>query len=264
MRLAISLIVTVILILSFTTSLSGQDGRSIIQKYQDANEINDLTSKIQYKNISKKGRVQSRQLVQYISQSDAITDQYAFLLSFTAPNDIAGTSTLTLQNGMKDDDQWLYLPSLRTTKKISASKKSDRFMGTEMTYEDLSNYLSEPIEDYNYQLMGEEAYENNSCYKIEATPLEHTKTQYSKKTLWITKEHYVMAKTDFYSKENKLLKTFTASDIRKIANSHNHRAHKAVIQNIKTGNRTEVSYEDFVVNAGIDKGMFNKNALESL
>jgi len=263
MRLRHILITLFVSSLSF--SLTGQNtGKDVIRKYQNANEIKDLTSKIQYKNISKKGREQSRQLEQYITQTDATLDQYAFLLSFTAPNDIAGTSTLTLQNGSKDDDQWLYLPSLRTTKKISPSKKSDRFMGTEMTYEDLSNYLSEPIEDYNYKLIGEEDFDNLSCYKIEATPLEHTKTQYSKKTLWITKEHYIMTKTDFYSKGDVLLKTFTAGDIRKISGTNKHRAHKAVIQNIKTGNRTEVSYEDFVVNAGIDKGMFNKNYLESL
>ncbi len=263
MRLITLLITTTFLIFCF--QLSGQeDGRNIILKYQEANEITDLTSKIQYKNISKKGRVQNRQLVQYISQSDAATDQYAFLLSFTAPNDIAGTSTLTLQNNMKDDDQWLYLPSLRTTKKISASKKSDRFMGTEMTYEDLSNYLSEPVEEYDYQIIGAVDYDNNACYKIAATPLEKTKTYYSKKILWITKADYIMTKTEFYNKDNKLLKTYTASDIKTITGTQKKRAHKAVIQNLKTGNRTEVSYEDFVINAGIDKSMFNKNYLESL
>jgi len=262
MRLLSLLIITTLL--SFGVQLSGQeDGKSIILKYQEAIEINDLTSKIQYKNISKKGRTQSRQLVQYISQSDATLDKYALLLSFTAPNDIAGTSTLTLQNA-KDDDQWLYLPSLRTTKKISASRKSDRFMGTEMTYEDLSNYLSEPTEEYNYEVVGEEDIDNATCYKITATPLESTKTHYSKKTMWITKADYIMVKTDFYTKDGKLLKTYTATDVKAIAGSQKKRAHKAVIENLKTGNRTEVSYEDFVINAGIDKSMFNKNYLETL
>lgn len=254
-----------LLLLSYSIPSSAQeDGRSIIMSYQKANEINDLTSKIQYKNISKKGRVQNRELTQYISQSDAVNDQYALLLRFTAPNNIEGTSTLTLQNAKSDDDQWLYLPSLRTTKKISASKKSDRFMGTEMTYEDLSNYLSEPTQDYTYTKIGEDNYNNFSCYKIEVTPLEHTKTQYSKKIMWITKEHFVMIKTEFYDKDNTLLKTYAASDIKPIGETQKYRAHEAVIHNEKTGNRTEVSYVDFVINAGIDESMFNKNYLESL
>jgi len=252
-------------VLSSLAPIIGQDdGKNVILKYQEANAINDLTSKIQYKNISKKGREQSRELVQYISQSNEGIDQYAFLLSFTAPNNIAGTSTLTLQHELKDDDQWLYLPSLRTTKKISASKKSDRFMGTEMTYEDLSNYLSEPIEDYNYDLLGEESYDNNLCYKLEATPLKHAKTQYSKKILWITKKHYIMTKTEFYNKKGVLLKTFTANEIKAISGSQKRRAHRALIQNHATGNRTEVAYQDFILNSGIDKSMFNKNYLESL
>ena len=245
--------------------LNGQeDARSIILQYQEANSIEDLTSEIQYRNISKKGRVQSRELQQYIHRADKASNKYNFLLQFTAPGDIAGTSTLTLQHQEKDDDQWLYLPALRSAKKISASKKSDRFMGTEMTYEDLSNYLSEPVDEYNYTLIGEDEMSGSKTMKIEVSPLQGTQSQYSKKVVWIDESVNQMLRMEFYNKKGELLKTFVASDIRLVPGTSHYRAHQIVIENQKTGNRTEVVYDGFVIDSGVEKEMFSKSYLESL
>ena len=171
----------------FTYGQTTEDARAIILKYQEASSIDNLESTIKYKNISKKGRVQERSLEQFILQKDPISHSYNFLLTFVSPTDISGTSILTIQHEDKDDNQWLYLPVLRKAKRISPSKKGDRFMGTEMTYEDLSNYLSEPMEDYNYESVGEEKVLEKNCYKIIATPREGVKTEYSKRILWIDK-----------------------------------------------------------------------------
>ena len=38
-----------------------------------------------------------------------------------------------------DDDQYLYLPSLDKSKRISGGQKNQRFMGTELTYADMES-----------------------------------------------------------------------------------------------------------------------------
>lgn len=237
---------------------------NIIKKYQEASSIEDLQSMIKYKNISKKGRVQERSLEQYIFQKDASKNTYNFLLKFVSPVDISGTSSLTIQHSSKADDQWLYLPTLRRAKKISASKKGDRFMGTEMTYEDLSNYLSEPMEDYQYQLEGEEVVDGKTCHKIMATPLPHAKSKYKKRILWIDKATSQQVQAHFFNKKNVLQKVFTARDIRKIAGTNLYKAHFIKIENLLTKNRTEVYYTDFVINKGIDENIFSKSYIETL
>ncbi|MEA3415030.1 MAG: outer membrane lipoprotein-sorting protein [Thermodesulfobacteriota bacterium] len=47
----------------------------------------------------------------------------------------------------KDDDQWLYLPALKKTKRIASTDKSDSFMGSDLTYSDMT---SRNLEDYDY------------------------------------------------------------------------------------------------------------------
>lgn len=236
----------------------------IIEKYQAATSIDDLQSTLKYKNTSKKGRVQERTLEQFILQKDAATNTYNFLLKFVAPADIRGTSTLTIQHADKADDQWLFLPALRSAKRISASKKGDRFMGTEMTYEDLSNYLSEPMADYNYELTGEELIDGKNCYKITATPIPSSTTQYSQRILWIDKVTFLQLKADFYNKKGALMKVFTAKKVQKIAGTNFHKAHYIQLENLLTKNKTEVFYSNFVINKGVDQSIFSKSYIETL
>lgn len=234
----------------------------IIEAYQAATAINDLRSELTYTNISKTGRQQQRSLKQAILRNQAAQNTYNLLLEFTAPGDVAGTATLTIQHADKDDDQWLYLPVLRTSRRISASKKADRFMGTEMTYEDLSTYLSEPLEDYSYRLLGEESINGRNAYKLEATPKAGINTQYSRREMWIDKATHLMLRTDFYDKKGTLLKKYLASDIHKIGERF-YRAHQIELINHQSGNRTKVVYSNFIINQGVDANLFSKTYLET-
>ncbi len=236
----------------------------IMDNYQSATAIENLHSTLAYKNISKKGKVQERKLEQYILKNENGEDTYNFLLRFVAPNDVKNTATLTIQHDEKDDDQWLYLPVIRSAKKISASKKSDRFMGTEMSYEDLSNYLSEPIGDYDYELVGQEQVLDRMAYNIIATPKSKTKTQYSKRELWIDTKTYLLTKCEFYNSKGKLNKRYIAKNIKPIKGTDYSRAHFVSLQNLLTNNTTEVYYDDFSINKGVDKSMFSRSYIETL
>lgn len=244
------------------TAQSNSDARSIMQRYQAATAIEDLSSQLTYTNISSSGRTQTRTLKQHILCNDRDENTYNLRLEFTAPRDVAGTATLTIQHPKKPDDQWLYLPALRSSKRISASKKADRFMGTEMTYEDLSNYLSEALDDYQYKLLATEDVDGRMAYKIEALPRNGLSTQYSKRHLWVDQRTHLMLQTHFFDQKGSLLKVYKASDIRPVASTKFHRAHTILLRNEKTGNRTEVQYKDFAINQGVSPQLFSKTALE--
>jgi len=136
-------------------------------------------------------------------------------------------------------------------------------MGTEMTYEDLSNYLSEPMEDYTYQFSADTK-KDESCWVIDATPRDRANSKYSKRTIWIDKVTFQQIQTHFYNKKNVLEKIFEAKDIRKIDGTDLYKAHYIKIENILTKNKTEVYYEDFVINKGIDENIFSKSYIETL
>ena len=262
---------TPVLLLVFGLSMfiymtNAQDAKTIMKHYQTNAKIDYLTSEIEYNNHSKKGRVQNRKLKQFIKRRPETVDCYKLLLQFVAPGDVKGTATLTLQNDEKNDQQWLYLPALRGTKQISPSRRTNRFMGTEMTYEDLNNYLSEPLEKRNYKLLKEEAVNGINCYVIEAIPSTAKEKQtsgYSKRHLWISQENYSNIKTVFYNKSGEKYKIYEAFDINKVGNSTLYRPSKIIMKNLKTGNWTEVFYRNMQVNEMIEDNLFTVAYLEN-
>jgi len=251
------------LIWAVLTAPSFNDATSVMEKHRQATAVQDLTGQLTYTNISKSGRKQTRTLRQHILRTDKGDYTYNLLLEFTDPQDVAGTATLTVQHERKDDEQWLYLPALRMSKRISPSKKSDRFMGTEITYEDLSGHLSEPLEDYRYTLLGEAAPNGRPAYKIEALPREGLRTQYGKRLLWIDKATHLMVQTRFYDRKGEHLKTYTATNIRPVGSSGHYRAHRITMENVQTGNTTKVQYSGFAINEGVDAALFSTTWMET-
>ena len=81
-------------------------------------------------------------------------------------------------------------------------------MGTDYTYEDFED---ENIDRYEYTLLGEEMVGDLLCYKIDAIPVAEKKkySGYSRRFLWIEKEHYYIAKIDFFDHRDQLLKTLS-------------------------------------------------------
>lgn len=246
--------------------INAQDANTIMERYQTNAKIDFLTSDIEYNNHSKKGRVQNRSLKQFIKHRPETNDCYKLLLKFEAPGDVKGTATLTIQNNNKNDQQWIYLPALRSTKQISPSKKTNRFMGTEITYEDLNNYLSEPLESHQYKLLKEQKINGTNCFVIEAIATvkeEQKNSGYSKRHLWIDKDNYSNIKTVFYDKKGEEFKIYEAFDINKIGNTSHFRPSRITMKNLKTGNWTEVYYRNIMVNQTIEDNLFTITYLEN-
>ena len=262
----ISAFITVFGLVAFLQCTIAQDANTIMEHYQLNAKIDYLTSEIEYNNHSKKGRVQNRKLKQYIKRRPETLDCYKLLLQFLSPGDVKGTATLTLQDNDKNDQQWLYLPALRGTKQISPSRRTNRFMGTEMTYEDLNNYLSEPLEEQQYRLLKEEVVNEVECYVIEAMPLtssEKKNSGYSKRQLWISKDKYSNVKTVFYDRSGEEYKVYEAFEFDKIGNSNHYRPSRVTMKNLKTGNWTEVFYRNMQVNETIEDNLFTVAYLEN-
>jgi hypothetical protein len=64
------------------------------------------------------------------------------LTVFNKPRDVKGTSFLSFSHTVGNDDQWLYLPSLKRVKRISSRNKSGPFMGSEFSFEDIASCSS--------------------------------------------------------------------------------------------------------------------------
>ena len=63
------------------------------------------------------------------------------IMFFLSPADVKDTGFLTYDYDAddKDDDQWLYLPALKKTKRIASNDKSGSFMGSDFSYSDMTD-----------------------------------------------------------------------------------------------------------------------------
>lgn len=126
------------------------------------------------------------------------------IITFFKPSDIKGTKLLTRSNREGDDQQWLYLPTLKQVKRISGSNKSGSFMGSEFSYEDLSSF---DYEKYRYSGDAEPVVlEGKKCFKGARIPNDAA-TGYSKEVVWIESATFLIQKIDYYDRKQSLFKT---------------------------------------------------------
>lgn len=216
-------IVCIILMVSVVLPFYGQNlplGNQIIENVNKRDEGAQLQQNFKIELIDKRGKSQMRETIIYRKDYN---DQRKTKIIFTAPSNIKGTGFLTFDytTSQKDDDQWLYLPALRRTKRISAANRGDYFLGTDLTYEDIKKGTKISTEDYNFKTIGEETIDNHKCYIVEAMPKDSKigkELGYNKVHFFIDSKIWISRKSEYWDIAGNHLKTLKTSKIEKIDN----------------------------------------------
>ncbi len=152
----INYLITAILVVTMNTRGLAQDSHE--QGYQIALEaqkrskgFSSLTVNMTMILKSASGEESRRELTNKIYEEAGDGDKS--IIVFNTPRDVKGTAILTHSHKKENDDQWLYLPSIKRIKRISSGNKSGSFMGSEFAYEDLS---SQEVEKYTYTFLRKE------------------------------------------------------------------------------------------------------------
>ena len=166
-------------------------GREIMEKVNARDEGDRSKGEMEMILIDKKGKKRIRKLKTFGGKKDKDTLSLMFFLS---PADVKNTGFLTYDynESGKDDDQWLYLPALRKTKRIAAGDKSGSFMGSDLNYSDMT---TPDLDLYDYTLMKETEVRGKKVWQIKAVPKskdEAKKSGYSKSVIFIRQDNYVM------------------------------------------------------------------------
>jgi len=141
---------------------------------------------------------------------------------FETPADIRGTSYLNFDwdNADRDDDSWLYLPSLQRVKRIASSDTSDSFMGSDFTYADINGF---ELAWYDYSFINESVIiDGHDTWLIEVVAKPEFKdkaedaTGYSKMHTWIRKDNFLQVQGQVWELRGNRIKYFTSSEIEQI------------------------------------------------
>ncbi|MBI3268061.1 MAG: outer membrane lipoprotein-sorting protein [Planctomycetes bacterium] len=235
------------------------DGRAVVQRSKELTLAHSETSDVSMKLLDlATGKDRVRKLQSW-SLRDA-NGKSKKLTRFTEPGDIKGTGFLTIENQGREDDQWLYLPAMRKTKRISASEKTDLFMGSDFTYEDMQ---SEDLSSHEYRLVANETVDGAGCFVIEASPSTdkaRKESGYARRVIWFRQDNFFPILTRFYAKDGTELKTEKAIDLNPAGRYW--RPRRTEMVDLKRNHKTVLSYQNVRLDEGVEEGLFTTRELE--
>ena len=91
------------------------------------------------------------------------------VLRFTAPAEVKGVALLVVNHPDRASDQWMWTPAVERDRRIALQDRSTRFFGTDFSFEDLEE---RDVDQFSYELLGDEAIDGAACWKIQSTPKE--------------------------------------------------------------------------------------------
>ncbi len=243
-------------LMTMTAGAQTLTGRDIMQRAKDVPDGDSRYSEMELTLIKKNGDKRERKVVSW--SIDEGKDKKT-LMFFTYPGDVNGTGFLTwdYDDMSKDDDKWLYLPAMKKTRRISgSSSKTDYFMGTDFTYNDMG---SRNIDEDTHTLLREEDRDGQKCWVIESTPVDKREI-YSRKVTWIRQDCCVPIYVEFYDKLDKLHRYLTISEISQVQGYWT-KQHMEM-KNVQTGHSTVIVLKNPQYDLKVDKSMFTVAKLE--
>ena len=204
---------------------------------------------------NKRGQESQRELRLKVIEIEGDGDRTLFV--FDRPRDVRGTAFLIHAHKDEPDEQWLYLPALKRVKRISSSKKSGSFMGSEFSYEDLGAI---EVEKFTHRHLRDEACGDLECAVLERIPLSED-SGYSRQVVWFDREELRTMQVQYFDRRDEHLKTMVVEDYAQYLDRF-WRAGTVAMTNHLTGKSTVLNWTDYAFGTDLDEGDFTKTALK--
>jgi len=242
------------LVAGFSNQSNAQlTGQQIMEKVYYNPSGDDTQGKLTMTLTNNRGEERVRTLTQYIKDDGKVEKKIMYFLS---PADVRNTSFMNWSySDGRSDDQWIYLPALKRTRRISSDGKSDYFMGSDFTYDDLGD--RHPNQD-SHKLLREETIDGHACYVVESTPKEDD-YMYSKTITWVMKDNFLGLKREFYDDRGRLLKILSIKEFKKIDGFWT--ILETEMHNVQRDHRTTMKFTDVKKNKGIPDSRFTERSM---
>ncbi len=151
----------------------------------------------------------------------------------------------------KDDDRWLYLPSLDLVKRIAASDKRTSFVGSDFLYEDISG---RNLAEDTHELIET----NDKYYVVKNVPKNPDSVEFSYFNVAIDRETFIPMKMDFYDKKNKLYRIIKSQKVETIEVKEQENVQKfptvvkSIVSDLNTGSKTEMEFTNVEYNINLE------------
>lgn len=199
--------------------------------------------------IDKDGKEEIREMIMFSKKEE--DDKTSTLMRFLSPKSVKGVTLLNIDDGEKI---YLYMPAYNKARRIASSSKGDEFMGTGLSYEDMSMNFED--KEYEKKLLEE----TESVYIIEVIPSEED-TSYKKIILMVDKEKFYTKKVEFYDINENLTKTFEIAKI-KIDDKGKITPMEIVFTDVEDNQKTKIVIKEIEYDIELSSSFFSIRTLK--
>ncbi len=190
---------------------------------------------------------------------DQVVDKMMLFTEF--PPDASGTAFMRwgyLPEAGKNADQWLYLPSLNTLRRVSVRDPGDSFLGSDLNYQDIS---WRPLDADDHRLVREESRDGKQFWVVESKAKERNPL-YGRVLTWAEKTgewaDCNIRRIEFYDTRDSLIKVQTLT-WQRIGDAWVW--DEVVVENARTGGMSIFKVTNAEVNVGLDDRMFSERTM---
>jgi len=241
---------------------SAQDARSIMEQVDARDDGDNQTADLQMTLIDQNDNERKRTIKLFSKDKGRDTWRMQF---FLAPADVKDTGFLTYDyyGGDQDDDQWLYLPDLRKTKRIASSDKSSSFMGSDFSYADMTRRV---LDEWDYKLLKEDLVDGQKVWLIETLPVSKAvedRYGYKKSIVYVRQDNFMVIRAIHVLKSGNKVKYMEVKKIDQIDGIWVAvETWMKTTRNKRTLHRTILTMDDIKYNQDLDESIFSVRQLE--
>jgi hypothetical protein len=222
----------------------------------------DAKGKVVLVITDKQGRTRNR-VFNMLRKDDGEKDQdQKFFAFFQAPADVRKMVFMVHKHAKleKDDDRWLYMPSLDLVKRIAASDKRTSFVGSDFLYEDISG--RSPAEDKHELIRTTDKH-----YVLKNIPKKSGSVEFEYYIAYIDKKTFVPIKMEFFKNGDRRYRVIESMKIEEIRAEENGRqviyptVTLSVARDLENGSQTEMTRSDIQYNIGLSDKIFTERYL---
>lgn len=260
------IIATMALALCLGGSLFAEDATAVMKKSTTL-EPPDFSQTILYMDlVDKSGKVtEHREIKQFGNRKN---DVVSTVFDIRSPATVKDTRILQAEKKGKSDDKWIYLPSLKTTRRIAAAERQKSWVGSDFTYNDMTVRKSE---DDSHEMIEENstvkvAGQSYTCFKIKSTPIANKNVEFAYRIVFVEKSSYLPVSVEYYDKKDTLIKTQNIEKIATVSGATGKKyALRQVVRvtNILTGHSSVVTVAKHEFDKEISDRYFTQNWLNT-
>lgn len=189
-------------------------------------------------------------------------DERRTIVFFDAPAEVKGTGFLAYTHPGRPAEQWLYLPELQRVRQITPRSRTESFVGSDLSYQDLDiiqEMGSWSEADAASSLRGEEAVDGVPTHVIELQP-KRDDVGYRRIVLWLGRDDLVPRRLEFFGEAAEPAKRIGQRDIAMVGAIPVPR--RVEVETPAKGTRTVIESSDAAFDSGLEEDLFTQRALE--